>query len=155
MQKRHLLTSNSAPVFGWVFVLMWLGVLAMGTPAYVASRHSADLAFADVIMGCFWAFGIAMAAFFLRIPRTTVHADDRGIVVTERWLFTTREHRCTRADAERMVVVEAADTDGLPYFVCRWTAPSGRVIRVAEGHQRGAVDEKHRMLLAALASETT
>lgn len=155
VQSRRLLLSNRAPVFGWIFALMWLGALALGTPAYLESRPSAELGYGDIFMGCLWAFGAGAAAFFLRVPRTTVHVDRRDVVVTERWLLATREHRCTRADAERAVVTESTDTDGLPYFVCRLTTSSGRVFTIAEGHQRDAVDRKRRMLHAAFAPEIT
>jgi hypothetical protein len=154
MRRRRLLVSNSKPVLGWAFTLLWLGALALGTPAYAQSRLPTGVQYGDVILASFWAFGVGAAVFFLRIPRTTVHLDKVEVIVTERWLCATREHHCPRGQAAQVVLVEGTDTDSDPYFRCRLTTPSGRAITIAEGHQRDAVDEARCLVLASLASET-
>lgn len=143
------------PVFAWVFILVWLGALGAGTLTYATNRSSDGLAYGagGAVLGAFWLVGLAAAAFFLRIPRTTVWDDGNGLVVRERWLWGAREERVARADAAAVDFVEEYDSDGDRYFVCRVTTASGRVVNVAEGHQRVAILETHQRLQAAVAGD--
>lgn len=152
---RRPIASNGAPVFAWAFILAWMGALLVGTLAYITRRSSHGPAYVagGAILGCFWLGGLAAAGFFLRIPRTTIRLDGPDVVVRERWLFATREDRFSRAEPASVVVVEDRDSDGDPYFVCRLTTPSGRVVNVAEGHRRDAVEDARRRLCAGMAPD--
>lgn len=138
-----------------MFILVWLGALGAGTLTYATNRSSDGLAYGagGAVLGAFWLVGLAAAAFFLRIPRTTVWDDGNGLVVRERWLWGAREERVARADAAAVDFVEEYDSDGDRYFVCRVTTASGRVVNVAEGHQRVAILETHQRLQAAVAGD--
>lgn len=150
MKERHLVLSNSKAVFGWAFVVVWFVALALGTPSYLESRRAAaGLGLGDIFMGGLWAFGVVFGAFFLRIPRTSVHLEGTDLVITERWIAGAREHRCT-ASSVQVVLDERTDTDGLAYFVCRLTTPSGHAILLAEGHRRDDVDARRREVLAVI-----
>lgn len=152
---RRPIASNGAPVFAWAFILAWMGALLVGTLAYATRRSSHGPAYVagGAILGCFWLGGLAAAGFFLRIQRTTVRlgGPERGgpravAVCHARGPFS-------RAEPASVVVVEDRDSDGDPYFVCRLTTPSGRVVNVAEGHRRDAVEDVRRRLCAGMAPD--
>jgi hypothetical protein len=98
----------------------------------------------------FWLFGVGAGAFFLAIPRTTVHRGGKGVVVRERWLGGSREEQVASLRPEHVTVAGQTNTDGDLYFVCRLTMPSGRVVTVKEDHRRQVVEEARAMLFRDL-----
>lgn len=146
----RLLASNGAPIFGWVFIVVWLSALGAGTVAFVSRPGGEGLPrhVASLIIASFWLAGLGAVAFLTRIPRTTVRFEGTDLVVTERWLLGRREERIAYGQSARVDVVDERDSDGDPYFVCQLTTPSGRVVRIKEGH-RGAVVEATRLAVAA------
>lgn len=148
----RLLASNGAPIFGWVFILAWLSALGAGTVAFVSRPGGEGLPrhVASLIIAGFWLAGLGAVAFLTRIPRTTVRFDGTDLVVTERWLIGRQEERIARGQSGRVEIADERDSDGDPYFVCQLTMPSGRVVRIKEGHQRTVVEAARLAVAAAL-----
>lgn len=148
----RLLASNGAPVFGWVFILVWLSALGAGTVAFASRAGGEGLPrhVASLVMAGFWLAGLGAVAFLLRIPRTTVRLDGRDLVVTERWLVGRQEERIAHGQPARVEIANERDSDGDPYFVCQLTMPSGRVVKIKEGHRSEVVEATRLAVAAAL-----
>ena len=144
---------NDKAVFLWGFMAVWLAMLAVMT--YVAVR---DGGFPQIggwtwaVLALFWLTGIAAARWAATFARVRVTLTAGGVVVRERFPFSTMEKRYRSRDLAAPHIDERKDSDGDPYFVCELELPGGRRVAVAEGSHRPDVEAALDKLKESLAS---
>lgn len=152
MSDAKTIVANNTPIFGWVFMFLWMAMLCVFT--WLAIRdggipgHSHE--FSALIFGLFWIFGVGGCRFMLSIPRVRASAGADGLRLEEIWLWKKQSFVLGSAAAQQLRIVDDKDDDGAPYFKCEVRLPDDRVIVLKESHAREAVEGAHRALIDAI-----
>ena len=143
---------NDKAVFLWGFMLVWLAMLAIMT--YVAARDGVPQTgrWTWPILALFWLTGIAAARWAATFARVRVTLVAAGVIVCERFPFSTIEKRYRSRDLTAPRVEETKDSDGDPYYTCVLELPGGHAVTVAEGSHRPDVEAVFDHLKVSLAS---
>ncbi len=157
MHPRPIAISNNAPVFGWLFMVLFMSGLAAITVLCVQAGRPPDGLPAPVgvvLMLLFWAVGLGGTVYAFESPLTRLTIEDGWVTVRESWPWKQRETRfAPRRSSLR--IVRTVDSDGDPYFRLELIAPEGRVITVAESRQEAEVEGKRDWLIAVMGAAAT
>lgn len=147
-KNRSILFRNYVASFGWIFMLIWLGILIVFTHLFhtkgVPGTH--PLAAAG-ILGLFWIIGLPASLHFFRMPCIRGEVRNGALFISE-WtifrLFAARVHRFDLFEAPpEIVFVEDKDSEDCAYFRTEIVLERGR-LTIAEGHLREDVEERFR-----------
>ncbi len=143
---------NRLPIFGWVFISIFLGFNAIFT--YILGRDgpppSAPAPIMQLVLGAFWIVGVTVAGHLWSIPVTRLtQAPGGGLCLTSRTPIRRREEHFPRAVIAAVEVVQGRDDEGDPYWRTELVLADGtrRVLR--EGH-----DQQGQQVLAARLRQT-
>jgi hypothetical protein len=128
-----LVVKNKTPLYARVFMLLFVGGVALIT--YVALRDGAPAPqrlwpwimaafWASALFGLWWAMNQEVCQLTIKGPGS--------ITVTRGKAFRREEHWIDRA---RFWIEDTKDSDGDPYFKLMTDAPGGK-LTVKEGHSR-------------------
>ena len=128
--------TNRLAIAGWVFMGLWLGVLALMT--WVLHRdgpHPSQPAWLQHgAIWLFWLIGIPAAAGVFAEPITRLRIGaDGGVTITRRSLFGRQEERHPPGSIAAVEVRQAKDSDGDITFRTTLVARDGRERLVREG----------------------
>lgn len=144
---------NRLPIFGWVFIGIFLGFNAIFT--YILGRdgppRSAPGPIMHLVLGGFWMVGITVAAHLCSIPATRLtQAPDGGLRLVSRTPLRKRVEHLPRASIAAVDLVQDRDSDGDPYWRTELLLADGSRRPVHEGHDRAVQDATSQALRAAL-----
>lgn len=143
--------SNNKAVILWVFMALWLAMLASFTFLFWCDGGDPELGgFGVVILAVFWLAGLGALSWAFGHPRIRVTVAGGEVVARESWLWGHSERRFATAEVAAPEIVQSIDSDGDPYFSCQLTLPGGGTLSVAESHLRPQVEAVQQRLLSAL-----
>jgi hypothetical protein len=128
---------NRVAAFGWGFMALWLGMLALFT--FIMGRdgpHPSQPALLQQgLLAAFWVVGLAVAAHLLAKPVTSLSVDAGGTARLARRTPLRREVETWPPGAIAAVDVrEGKDDEGAPYWRTVLLARDGGEHVIREGH---------------------
>ena len=149
--KTHEFHNNSA-AFGWVFMMVWMAMLAVFTWLPIDEGGSSQFRpeTERIIIIVFWLSGIGASAFLFSAPLVRLSLADGHAVLRERWLWRSSEESFPTGALAPPVFAEVSGSEGDPYYLCTITTPSGRTIAISESPHRPDVAAARDRLLAAM-----
>jgi len=149
---QQTLITNRTAVFGWVFMLVWLGFLSLftGLLARDGSFENLSAFWSWTIIAVFWLFGFGFSFHLFRLPITSLRIQLHELVVRRRWLWKLQEQRFTRNDRPTLKFEETTDSEGDPYFKLSLSLNDQQLFVVSEGHHRASVEQAQATLAQKL-----
>ena len=140
---------NRVPVFGWGFMAVWLGMVALFT--FVMGRDGPDpsqpAVLQHAVLAAFWVFGLAATPHVMSKPCTRLSVASDGTATLMRRTPLRREVETWPPGAIAAVAVRAAtDVEGGPYCYSVLVARGGAEHLIHEGRD----PEEERALAASL-----
>lgn len=143
---------NDKAVYVWGFMVVWLAMLAAMTYVFVRDGGFPGTgAWGPPVLGLFWLFGIGGARWAATYARVHVTLSIDGVLVRERYPFSSIEKRYRLRDLAAPRIEESKDSDGDPYYACVIELPGGGRVAVAEGSHRPDVEAVLAQLRTSLA----
>jgi len=157
MTNRPVSISCKGAIVGWLFMILYMSILATITLLVIKSGRPLEGLPAPVgalLILLLWAAGIVFTVILFQVPVTRLTIVDGWVTVREFWLWKRRETRfAPRKDHLRIVRQTWAEGDDS--FRLELMAPEGRVIAVASSMQEAKVEAKRDLLIAALGKGAT
>jgi len=128
---------NRLAAFGWGFMGVWLGMLALLTWTMARDGpHPSQPAWLQLgALAAFWLVGLPAAGYLLSRPVTRLRvAPDGTAVLGRRTPFGREEERYPPGSITAVEVREGKDSDGDPYWRTFLVVADGRQRVVREGH---------------------
>ncbi len=109
-----MIIKNRFPIFGWVFMSIWMSFLAVMTYAFIRDGgfHQFDIQMEFAIILGFWIFGMGGTSYFFSQPTTKLHILGEKIELTEFWLFKKETHVLKKIDIKDIYIKTHLDSDG-------------------------------------------
>jgi hypothetical protein len=140
--RPHAPITNHSAAFGWGFMAIWLGMLALFTGLFVREggfhQFSRDIEIA--ILSVFWLGGLAGVVQVLSNPLIRVERIGDDLIVTERWPLSSRRHRLPAGTPPPATVAAERDSDGDTYYACRLILPDGRAVYIFQSPVRAEAE---------------
>lgn len=148
-----LIIHDRTAIAGWVFMGIWMGMLALFT--WIMERDGpspsqpADLQYA--VLGVFWLVGIPVTArtFAMPVSRLCISADG-AVLIHRRSLWTREVERYAAGSIAAVEVRPARDSEGDPTFRTMLVAADGRERLIREGADAAAQETIAMRVRAAL-----
>ena len=137
---------------GWLFMILFMGVLATITLGVIESGRPLDGLPAPVgalLILLLWAAGIVGTVLIFQVPVTRLTIVDGWVTAREFWLWKRRETRFSPCK-DHLRIIRQTWVEGDDSFRLELMAPEGRVLTVATSMQEAEVEAKRDLLIAAL-----
>ncbi|HJU40630.1 MAG TPA: hypothetical protein VJ724_13750, partial [Tahibacter sp.] len=108
---------NDKAVFLWGFTAVWFAMLVAFT--YIAVRDGGipqTGVWGWPVLALFWLAGFGLARWASTLPRVHVALTPDGVIVRERFPFSTNEKRYLARDLAAPRIDDGKDSDGDPYY---------------------------------------
>jgi hypothetical protein len=150
------LAANQTAVFGWVFVGLWLSILAAFTELIVREggfgQFAAPIEFG--LLSIFWVFGIAAARYVADKPIVLLEARMDGLRLIQRRLWRVEATSIPYNPPPKIALVQTVDSEGDPYFELRLCDLAGAEHIIAESCDRERLERIDERLRAALQAKS-
>jgi len=155
-------SANRVPLFGWIFMTIFLLFCAGftyllvrdGTAHFQISPSSPALYppwALPAVAALFWLVGLAVANRLFRTPCVTVTVDRAGTTtLRRRYPFSAEVMTLTPEMIVSAVLAEETDSEGDPYYRVDVTTTQGDTFVIKEGSDRDGCEEARTRFLQAL-----
>lgn len=153
MGHRSITISDNKAIFAWVFMAVWMSLLAFMTawafwpPVDLLRPAAAPMAGVFLFL---WVFGLVGSAASFRTPLMRLNIKGGWVVVREIWLWKSAEERFAVRQCDPPEILRTKDFDGDPSFTLQLLTPNGRNLTLAEGTCEAEVEATRDRLIAAM-----
>lgn len=130
---------NRMAAFLWGFTVVWLGMVATFTWLLFTdgAPEGTSPLLMRAVLGAFWLAGFGLVAWVSGKAITMVTVErDRSVSCTRRYPFRVERWSLPASDVSPAELVESKDSEGDPYFYARIYESNGRIVDLAEAHDR-------------------
>ncbi len=141
-----LIVRNRSALLPRVFMLAFLGLLAVGTSAEIQREVASRVPWVLGVLALLWLCGTVGLVSGLRMETSELRINrPRSVSIRRRATFSRSD---AWIDRGRLRIEEGEDNEGHPYFKLMLDAPGGPLC-VREGHSRGALAAMQNQIQAA------
>lgn len=142
---------NDKALIGWIFMLVWLSLLACFSYLFVRDGGIPQLGIWGLpVIGLFWVFGMAGFSWAASLARIRLVLGAEGVLLRERFPFSHREKRYYSRDIAAPFVAAGKDSEGDPCYYCVIAFTDGHRVHVAEGSDKAELEAVRERLQASL-----
>ena len=157
MTNRPVSISCKGAIVGWLFMILYMSILATITLLVIKSGRPLEGLPAPVgalLILLLWAAGIVFTVILFQVPVTRLTIVDGWVTAREFWLWKRRETRFSPCK-DHLRIIRETRVEGDDSFRLELMAPEGRVLTVATSMQEAEVEAKRDLLIAALGEGAT
>jgi hypothetical protein len=153
MSHRSITISDNKAIFAWVFMAVWMSLMAVMTAwalwPPVDLLRPAALPFVAVFL-FLWVIGLVGSAVSFRTPLMRLNIKDGWVVVRETWLWKSAEERFAVRQCDPPEILRTIGIDDDPSFTLQLLTPNGRNLILAYGTCEAEIEAVRDRLIAAM-----